>query len=143
VSADLNGCAGDGGACPERGASIDELLDQAVAAINRGDQRAASVLAGQVLEIDWGNPEAEDLLAAPSDAGEIRRLTIQFADLVDSTELSTQVEGVPLCIEQLVGAAGRETGQRLGQRYLRAQCHARSRHIADSHDAQLVDAGPL
>jgi class 3 adenylate cyclase len=125
------------------GASIDELLDKAVAAINLGDQRAASVLAGQVLEIDWGNPEAEDLLAAPSDAGAVRRLTIQFADLVDSTVLSTQVEGVPLCIEQLVGAAGRETGQRLCQRYRRAQCHARSRHTADSHDAPLVDAGPL
>ena len=101
------------------------------------------MLAGQVLEIDWGNPEAEDLLAAPSDAGEIRRLTIQFADLVDSTVLSTQVEGVPLGIEQLVGAAGRETDQRLGQRYRRAQCHARCRRTADPHDAPLVDAGPL
>ena len=142
MSDDLDGCAGDGRSCPERAASIDELLDQVVAAINRGDQRAASVLAGQVL-VDWGNPEAENLLAAPSDAGEIRRLTIQFADLVDSTVLSTQVEGVPLCIEQLVGAAGRETDQRLGQRYRRAQCHARSRHTADPHDAPLVVAGPL
>jgi hypothetical protein len=142
VSEGRNGCADDSGACPEWGVSIDELLDQAVSAINRGDQRAASA-AGQVLEIDWGNPEAEDLLAAPSDAGEIRRLTIQFADLVDSTVLSTQVDGVPLCIEQLVGAAGRETGRRLGQRYRRAQCHARSRHTTDSHDTPLVDAGPL
>ena len=72
-----------------------------MAAINRGDQRAASALAGQVLEIDRGNAEAEDLLAAPSDAGEIRRLTILFADLVDSTVLSTRVE--PETYRMLVG----------------------------------------
>ena len=47
----------------ERGASIDELLDRAVAAINRGDRVSASALAGQVLAVDPGN--AEDLLAAP------------------------------------------------------------------------------
>lgn len=73
----------------ERGASIDELLDRAVAAINRGDRVSASALAGQVLAVDPGN--AEDLLAAPGE-GEIRRLTILFADLVDSTVLSTRVE---------------------------------------------------
>ena len=33
-----------------------------------------------------------DLLAAPGGEGEIRRLTILFADLVDSTVLSTRVE---------------------------------------------------
>jgi hypothetical protein len=32
-----------------------------------------------------GTQEVEDLLTAPGDAGEIRRLTILFADLVDST----------------------------------------------------------
>ena len=69
----------------ERGASIDELLDRAVAAINRGDRVSASALAGQVLAVDRGNADAEDLLAAPGDTGEIRRLTILFADLVDST----------------------------------------------------------
>ena len=84
--------ARNGGGRPERGVSIDELLDRAVAAINRGDQTAASALAGQVLEIDRGNAEAGDLLAAPGDAGEIRRLTILFADLVDSTVLSTRLE---------------------------------------------------
>jgi class 3 adenylate cyclase/tetratricopeptide (TPR) repeat protein len=92
VSDDREPYASDGDTSPERGASIDELLDSAVAAINRGDQMAASALAGQVLEIDRGNVEAEDLLAAPGDAGEIRRLTILFADLVDSTLLSTRVE---------------------------------------------------
>jgi len=72
-----------------RVASIYELLDRAVAAINRGDRVAASALADQVLAVDGGNGEAEDLLTAPGDAGEIRRLTILFADLVDSTVLST------------------------------------------------------
>ena len=50
----------------ERGASIDELLDRAVAAINRGDRAAATALAGQVLAVDGGNADAEDLLAAPA-----------------------------------------------------------------------------
>ena len=92
---------GDGDACPEHGASIDELLDRAVAAINRGDRVAASALAGQVLAVDVGNAEAEDLLASPGDEGEIRRLTIMFADLVDSTVLSTRVE--PETYRLLVG----------------------------------------
>ena len=82
-------------------ASIDELLDRAVAAINRGDRAAATALAGQVLAADSANAEAEDLLAAPSDPGEIRRLTIFFADLVDSTALSTRVE--PETYRLLVG----------------------------------------
>jgi hypothetical protein len=66
----------------ERGASLDDLLDRAVAAINRGDRAAASALADQVLAVDGGNADAEDLLAAPAADGEILRLTILFADLV-------------------------------------------------------------
>ena len=58
-------------------------------------------LAGQVLAVDVGNADAEDLLAAPGDGGEIRRLTILFADLVDSTALSTRVE--PETYRTLVG----------------------------------------
>lgn len=77
---------------PTRGASIEELLDQAVKAINRGDRDAADALAGEVLAVDGGNAEAEDLLAAPENSGEIRRLTILFADLVDSTVLSGRAE---------------------------------------------------
>jgi class 3 adenylate cyclase len=65
---------------------------RAVAAINRGDRVNATALAGQVLAVDGANAEAEDLLAAPTDPGEIRRLTIFFADLVDSTVLPTRVE---------------------------------------------------
>jgi class 3 adenylate cyclase len=84
-----------------RVASIDELLDRAVAAINRGNRTAATVLAGQVLAVDGGNADAEDLLAVPAMDGEIRRLTILFADLVDSTVLSTRVE--PETYRLLVG----------------------------------------
>ncbi len=74
------------------GSSIDELLDRAVAAINRGDRVAANALAGQVLAVDHGNADAEDLLAAPSNGGEIRRLTIMYVDLVDSAALSSRAE---------------------------------------------------
>ena len=69
---------------------IDELLDRAFKAISEGDRATASVLAERVLSIDNSNAEAEDLLSAPH--GEIRRLTLLFADLVDSTALSTRVE---------------------------------------------------
>lgn len=72
--------------------TIDELLDRAVRAMNRGDRQTADALAGRVLAVDGANPDAEELLAAPSDHGEIRRLTIFFADLVDSTALSTRVD---------------------------------------------------
>lgn len=76
----------------ERPETIDELLDRAVAAVNRGDRAAMRDLVGQVLAADSTNPDAEELLAAPSDHGELRRLTIMFADLVDSTALSTRIE---------------------------------------------------
>jgi len=69
--------------------SIDDLLDQAVAAINRGDRATANALADHVLAVDHRNADAEDLLTAPSDGGEIRRLTILYVDLVDPTVLSS------------------------------------------------------
>ncbi|AKS31386.1 ATP-binding protein [Mycolicibacterium goodii] len=84
----------------ENSALIDELLDRAVRAINEGDRATAATLAGEVLAVDHDNPDAEDLLSA-SDHGEIRRLTIMFADLVDSTGLSTRVE--PETYHALVG----------------------------------------
>ncbi|MGZ4526949.1 MAG: ATP-binding protein [Mycobacterium sp.] len=72
---------------------IDELLDRAIAAINRGDRTTASALAEQVLSVESGNRDAEDLLVAPTaGSGELRRLTILFADIVDSTALSTRIE---------------------------------------------------
>jgi class 3 adenylate cyclase len=88
----------DGGVGPARearlaaGSSIDDLLDQAVAAINRDDRVAATALADHVLAVDHGNAEAEDLLTAPSDVGEIRRLTILCLDLVDSAVLASNAE---------------------------------------------------
>ena len=73
-------------------APIDEMLDRAIQAVNHGDEASARVFAQEVLAVDSGNAEAEDLLAAPVGGGEIRRLTIMFADLVDSTALSARVE---------------------------------------------------
>ena len=98
----------------ESGASIDELLDRAVRAINDGDRATATTLAGQVLSVDRGNPEAEDLLTAPARYGEIRRLTIMFADLVDSTALSTRLE--PETYRTLVGRY-RDEVRRIIDRY--------------------------
>jgi class 3 adenylate cyclase/tetratricopeptide (TPR) repeat protein len=96
------------------GASIDELLDRAVRALNEGDRATATTLAGQVLSVDRGNPEAEDLLAVPARYGEIRRLTIMFADLVDSTALSTRLE--PETYRTLVGGY-RDEVHRVVDRY--------------------------
>jgi class 3 adenylate cyclase/tetratricopeptide (TPR) repeat protein len=73
--------------------TIDELLDRAIDAINSGDRATASALAEQVLGVDSANQDAEDLLAAPAaGSGELRRLTILFADVVDSTALSHRIE---------------------------------------------------
>jgi class 3 adenylate cyclase/tetratricopeptide (TPR) repeat protein len=71
---------------------IDELLDRAVGAINRGDRATSDALAGRVLAFDHTNPDAEELLAAPAGHGEIRRIAILFVDLVDSTALSTRID---------------------------------------------------
>ncbi|MDT7722885.1 MAG: hypothetical protein QOE94_3896 [Mycobacterium sp.] len=117
----------DAQATPAGRASIDELLDRAVAAINRGDRETATALAGRVLVADSANVEAEDLLAAPSDPGEIRRLTIFFADLVDSTVLSTQVE--PETYRLLVGRY-RELVLRAVNRY--------EGHIGSTHGDGLL-----
>lgn len=95
----------------ENSALIDELLDRAVRAINDGDRATAATLAGKVLAVDHDNPDAEDLLAA-SEHGEIRRLTIMFADLVDSTALSTRVE--PETYHALVGQFRKHVVQIVG-----------------------------
>jgi class 3 adenylate cyclase len=104
----------DGDADGERRASIDDLLDRAVFAINSGDRATATALAGEVLAIDGANADAEDLLAAPDDTGEMRRLTIVFIDVVESTELSTRLEPEPYRV--LVGKY-RELVTRVIQRY--------------------------
>ncbi len=103
-----------GDADGDRRASIDDLLDRAVFAINSGDRAAATALAGEVLAIDGANTDAEDLLAAPDDTGEMRRLTIIFIDVVESTKLSTRLEPEPYRV--LVGKY-RELVTRTIQRY--------------------------
>lgn len=75
-----------------REASIDDSDDQAATAVSRGTGEAASSGARSRFVVDDDDADADDLLALPTDAGEIRRLTILFADLVDSTVLSTRVE---------------------------------------------------
>ena len=56
----------NGDAGPECAAPIDDLLDQAVTAINRGDRVAGTALGEQVLAVDGVNAEAEDPLATPA-----------------------------------------------------------------------------
>jgi class 3 adenylate cyclase len=80
---------------------IDELLDRAINALLEGDPKTAHALASEVLKLDSTNLDAEDLIAAPMDFGEIRRLPLMFADLVGSTELSTRTE--PEIYRRVVG----------------------------------------
>ena len=90
--------------------TIDELLDRAVHAINSGDRATASALAEQVLTLDSANQDAEDVLAAPAaGTGELRRLTILFADVVDSTALSTRIE--PEIYRTVIGGYRRQVNE--------------------------------
>jgi class 3 adenylate cyclase len=69
--------------------TIEELLDRAVEAANRGDIVTMQRLAGEVLAEDATNAEADELLTSPvAGSGELRRASIMFCDLVGSTELS-------------------------------------------------------
>jgi class 3 adenylate cyclase len=76
-----------------RTAPIDQLLERAVGALNRGDLRIAHDLAEKVLAADASNRDAAALLDVehPSD-GELRRLSLLYCDLVGSTELSARHE---------------------------------------------------
>ena len=80
---------------------IDALLDRAMLALDSGDRNTALALAGQVLAVDQNNSKVDELLAAFDEHGELRRLTLMFVDLVDSTALSTRVE--PEIYRTLVG----------------------------------------
>ena len=62
---------------PDQPPGVDELLDRALRALAAGHRATANRLAEQVLAVDRHNPDAEDLLAAPADPGEIRRLTVE------------------------------------------------------------------
>jgi class 3 adenylate cyclase/tetratricopeptide (TPR) repeat protein len=74
-------------------APLDQLLDRAVGALNRGDVAVAHDLAEQVLAADASNRDAAALLdVASSSAGELRRLSLLFCDLVGSTELSARLD---------------------------------------------------
>ena len=99
---------------PNQPPGVDELLDRALHAFGEGKRATANQLAEQVLAVDRHNLDAEDLLAAPADSGEIRRITILFADLVDSTELSTRTE--PETYRTVVGRY-RDEVQHIVERY--------------------------
>jgi hypothetical protein len=74
----------------ERDASIDELMDRAVAAINRGD-RVTTAIVSEVLAVDEYNADAEDLLASPG--GEpllARRRARHVRHRVEGDELARQ-----------------------------------------------------
>jgi class 3 adenylate cyclase/tetratricopeptide (TPR) repeat protein len=76
-----------------RAAPIDQLLDRAVGALNRGDVTVAHDLAERVLAEDAFNRDAAALLdVGGSSGGELRRLSLLFCDLVGSTELSGRHE---------------------------------------------------
>jgi class 3 adenylate cyclase len=73
--------------------TIEELLDRAVEAANRGDIVTMQRLVGEVLAEDATNAEADELMTSPvGGAGELRRASIMFCDLVGSTELSGRQE---------------------------------------------------
>ena len=76
-----------------RAAHVDQLLERAAGALNRGNVMIAHDLAEEVLASDASNREAAALLDVedPSD-GEVRRLSLLFCDLVGSTELSARHE---------------------------------------------------
>lgn len=95
----------NGAGVPERSAApghLDELLDQAIEAANRGDLRRAHRLAAEVLSEDETNVDAVELFTASEPTrGELRRLTIIFVDLVASTELSSRQD--PETYRRIVG----------------------------------------
>ena len=99
---------------PDQPPGVDELLDRALHALSQGNRETANQLAEQILAVDRYNLDAEDLLAAPADPGEIRRITVFFADLVDSTALSTRIE--PETYRTVVGRY-RDEVQRIVERY--------------------------
>jgi class 3 adenylate cyclase/tetratricopeptide (TPR) repeat protein len=75
-----------------RSTPIDDLLERALAAFNRGDVAVAHDLAGEVLAADAANPDAAVLASSKPSGGELRRASLLFADLVGSTALSSRHE---------------------------------------------------
>jgi class 3 adenylate cyclase/tetratricopeptide (TPR) repeat protein len=97
-------------------ASLDHLLDRAVGALNHGDVAVAHDLAEQVLGADASNRDAAALLDVPSSsAGELRRLSLLFCDLVGSTELSARLD--PELYRTLVGRYKAVCQEVIGRRY--------------------------
>lgn len=85
-------CHHDAMAGGDEGRRVDAMVDRMFKALAEGDRDTANAMAGEILAVDRANPDAGDLLAAPVGQGELRRLTMLYADLVDSTELSSRLE---------------------------------------------------
>ncbi len=70
------------------------LLDAALVAAERGDDRVAAELAAEILRRDPRNEAARGILAGTGveTPGESRRITILFCDLVGSTRMSSRHE---------------------------------------------------
>jgi class 3 adenylate cyclase len=76
-----------------RAKNHDDLLLRAAEAVNAGQLSMARQLAAQVLAEDAENLDASTLVATESQpAGEVRRLTVMFCDLVGSTALSERLD---------------------------------------------------
>jgi class 3 adenylate cyclase len=72
--------------------SLDELLARAIRASNVGDRDTVTALADQILAAERSSHSSDNLLAAVDRHGTLRRLTLMFIDLVDSTALSSRIE---------------------------------------------------
>ena len=89
------------GADDDGAPDIDGLLDRAIRALSVGDRSAAAELAEQAATGDGANDEAEELLSAPTSGGEMRRLTILFADVRDPAILGEATFKAAAALEQL------------------------------------------
>lgn len=76
-----------------RAGHVDQLVERAVGALNRGEVTIAHELAEEVLAADASNRDAAAILDLENPSGgELRRLSLLYCDLVGSTELSARHE---------------------------------------------------
>ena len=77
---------------PAAGAAINELLDRAVSALNSAADPLVAAAAGQPSAVEHNLGDVDDMWSSHTGSGEIRRVTILSADLVDPTRLAMQLE---------------------------------------------------
>ncbi|PJE24155.1 MAG: cyclase [Mycobacterium sp.] len=74
------------------GAGIDELLERAVSALSSTDSGFGGGSGDAAVQSEPSDGDADDLWPSQTGSGEIRRLTLVSADLIDSAHLGMQVE---------------------------------------------------